>query len=359
MLGVTLMAVSKSFPTGAVGLADIYLHLDPGDRLALVGPSGSGKTTLLRVIAGLDAPDAGTVRIGGRDVARVPPHERGVSLLPQRVPLYPHLTVAGNLFAGKPAGSDPSEVVDLLRLAPLLARFPHQLSGGERQRVGLAKLLAQNRPVWLLDEPFSGLDPMFRAEFRHDLHLLLDRTGATIVFVTHDPADVLALGRRVGVLGAGKVQELGTAEELASHPKTRLAAACFGRLSLIDGTAVRVAGDGGLSERQFVSECGSVTVPVPADVSAVLGAGPAPSLTLGIRSVDVLSASPGSSCPGSPGVRMGGWPVVSAEPVGSGWSVTLARGRTRVRAWLATGPPPVGRPVEWFLPADQCVWFLD
>jgi ABC-type sugar transport system ATPase subunit len=242
----------------------------------------------------------------------------------------------------------------LLRLAPLLDRYPHQLSGGERQRVALAKLLLRGAGVWLLDEPFSGLDPVFRSEFRHDLHLLLDSAPATILLVTHDPIDALALGGLVGVLGDGRLQQLGTPEALRDRPGNRFVAVCLGRLSLIDGRA----GGGDLSG-QFVSEGGSVTVPLPADVLRRLGPDLTPSLTLGIRPEDVSPRSPtGPPEPSRPGAVLEGWTVVLAEPVGSGWLLTLARGRTRVRAeWRSGSPPPVGAPATWFLPADRCLWF--
>ena len=168
----------------------------------------------MRLVAGLEDPDAGEVHISGQRVDGLPPHRRGVALLPQRPALYPHLTVAQNLQAVRGTQS-----LDLLQLGPLLHRYPHELSGGERQRVALAKLLARGAGVWLLDEPFSNLDPVFRSDFRRDLHLLLDRFAATIILVTHDPIDALALGRRVGVLGDGRLQQLGTARGVARPPR--------------------------------------------------------------------------------------------------------------------------------------------
>ncbi len=221
--------------------------------------------------------------------------------------------------------------------------------------MALAKLLVRPAGVWLLDEPFSNLDPVFRSEFRRDLHLLRDRAKATIILVTHDPIDALALGRRVGVLGDGRLQQLGTPGQLRDRPGNRFVAFCLGRLSLIDGRA----GGGDPPGREFVSEDGSVTVPVPADIARRLGPDPAPNLTLGIRPEDVLAWSPGERPnPSGVGAVLTGWPVVLAEPVGSGWLLTLARGRSRLRVWRPSGsPPPVGAPADWFLPADRCLWF--
>jgi multiple sugar transport system ATP-binding protein len=342
MVSVTLDGVSKTFPGGVVGLRSTDLRVEAGERLALLGPSGSGKSTLLRLIAGLEDADTGAIHVGGARMERVPPHRRGVAYLPQRVALYPQLTVEQNLAVA----ANHHEFLELLRLAPLLHRFPHELSGGERQRVALGKLLARDVGVWLLDEPFSGLDPVFRSEFRHDLHLLLDRCKATMLIVTHDPIDALALGRRVGVLGEGRLRQLGTAEELRDHPGNRFVAFCLGRLGLIDGRAV----DG-----EFVSECGSIRLPIPADQANRLG----PNVTLGIRPEDISPWRSGEQVnPSRGGAILTGWPVVLAEPAGGGWLLTVARGRSRVRAdWRSGSPPPVGSCEDWFLPTDRCVWF--
>lgn len=344
MLSVTLRGVSKSYPGGA-GLRPTDLALAAGDRLALLGPSGSGKSTLLRLIAGLEELDAGEIHINGTRIDCLPPHRRGVAFLPQRPVLYPHLTVEQNLsLVAKDEGRRTKDA-ELLRLTPLLSRYPHELSGGERQRVALAKLLARQAAVWLLDEPFSALDPVFRTEFRHDLHLLLDTTPATIILVTHDPIDALALGRRLGVLGEGQLQQLGTAEELRDHPGNRFVAACLGRFNLIDGRA-----GGGEQSGYFVSDCGAVAVPLRSGLDTAYN------LALGIRPEDVFAGPPDEPFP--PGAVLKGWPVVLAEPVGSGWWLTMARGRTRVRVgWPSGSPPPVGTPVDLFLPADKCHWF--
>jgi multiple sugar transport system ATP-binding protein len=354
MASVSLCGVAKTYPNGVAALHPTDLAVEAGGRLALLGPSGSGKTTLLRLIAGLEDPDAGEIHVGGVRMDRLAPHKRGVALLPQRPALYPHLTVAKNLQTalGSASRLTVSDAADLLRLTPLLSRMPHELSGGERQRVGLAKLLVRGAGVWLLDEPFGPLDPVFRSEFRRDLHLLLDQTPATMILVTHDPIDATALGRTVGVLGEGRLQQLGTPEELRRRPAHRFVAVCLGRLSLIDG---RVCG--GERPETFVSGCGAVSVPLPDAIRKA--ATSAPSLTLGIRPEDVVPWSPDSPPePSRPGAVLGGWPVVLAEPVGSGWSLTLARGLTRLQVeWPSGSPPPVGAQASWFLPADRCLWF--
>ncbi len=349
MSSLQLLGVRKSFPDSAVGPVDLLV--EAGETLVLLGPSGSGKSTLLRLVAGLEELDAGEIRIGGERVDRLPPHRRGVGLVPQRPALYPHLSVGQILQRDQ-------EAAKLLQLTPLLDRFPHQLSGGERQRVALARLFVRAAPVWLLDEPFSGLDPVFRPEFRHDLHLLRARQGVTILLVTHDPADAFALGQRIGVLGDGTLQQIGTSEQLRDHPANRFVAAAIGRFCLFDGT-LESRGGGDLSG-QFVSECGSVSVPVPADTLRQLPPGTSHSLTLGIRPEDISSVPSGSEVPNPSGDRicLTRWPVVSAEPDGSGWLVTLAQDRTWVRARWSTGSPPrVGTPSDWVFPIERCSWF--
>ena len=350
MAAVRLVGLAKTFPGGTAGLRPTDLLVESGECVALLGPTGSGKSTLLRLVAGLERPTAGEVWVGGERVDGREPHRRGISLLPQRVALYPHLTVAGNLaVASRPregtedATRPPSPHGDgSPRLAALRDRYPHQLSGGQRQLVALAKLVAQNRPVWLLDEPFTGLDAAVREDFRRDLHLLHTQVGATIVLVTHDPADAVALGRRVGVLGDGVLKQLDTVESLRTRPGDRFAAKCLAGLCLLDGRAV---GDG--DSRRFTAAEGAVSGECPR--------GSPDNLTLGTRPADLLAVPPGTT---PTGVVFRGWPAVSAEPDGSGWLVTLARGELRVRAaWAAGSPPPVGTVTDWQLPADRCHWF--
>ena len=338
---LSLRGLTKLFAPN-VGLHPLDLEVPAGDLLVLLGPSGSGKSTLLRLIAGLEDPDAGEIAIDGKPVSNVPPHRRGIAFVPQRAALYPHLTVRQQL----------SSVEDSFQISHLLDRYPHQLSGGEKQRVALARAATWQAALALFDEPFAALDPVFRSEIRHDLHLLLGRSAATILLVTHDPIDAMALGRRVGVLGDGRLQQLGTPEELADRPGNRFVALALGRLSLIDG---RVRG-GDFSEMTFVSEDGSVEAAVPPAVVRGIANQSTPNLTLGIRPEDVTLRPSGEAS--QTGVYFRGWPVVSAEPVGSGWSLTLARGRCRVRAgWPSDAPPRVGHPENWFVPVDRCPWF--
>jgi ABC-type sugar transport system ATPase subunit len=371
MTRVCIQTVSKSFPGGAVALHPTDLTVEPGERLAFLGPSGSGKSTLLRLIAGLETPSAGTIQLNAVDVHHWPPARRGVGLLPQRATLYPQMTVAENIRISADTQSPLTipAILELLRLGALSDRLPHQLSGGERQRAALAKLIAQNRPVWLLDEPFGSLDPMFREEFRYDLHLLHRQTQATIIFVTHDPIDAQALGQRIGIMGEGRLQQLGTAAELHDHPNNQFVAHCLGRVGFITGTlrvstmnpqAIGSAGGGDHADMMFVSACGAVVVPVPQGITQNWSTDATSNLTLGIRPEDVHWQSPDShNTPNLPGeLVLKGWTAVFAEPVGSGWSLTLARGHSRIRGhWPPGSPPPVGTCATWRIPAGRCLWF--
>jgi len=338
-----LSELSKVYPGGVAGLHPTSLDLEAGGRLVLLGPSGSGKSTLLRLVAGLETPTTGTISWDGTRLNGLPPHRRGVAFLAQRAALYPHLTVGEQL----PASSRRAEAVALLRLEALLGRLPATLSGGEKQRVALAKLLGRGARLWLLDEPFSALDPVARAEFRHDLHLLAELAGATMIVVTHDPTDALALGRRVGVLGDGKLQRLGTPEELHARPGNRFTAYCLGAMSLVDG----VVGGGDSAGRAFRSGCGHLAVPLGGADSWP------PRLTLGLRPEDLRPVPPNAT-PRPGEVLTSGWPVVFPEPFGSGWLVTVARGRTRLRgAWPPGSPPGIGTSTDWVFPIDRCEWF--
>lgn len=346
MARVGLVGLSKVFPGGSVGLQPTELTVESSECVALLGPTGSGKSTLLRLVAGLERPTTGEVWIGGERVDGQPPHRRGLSLLPQRVALYPHLTVSDNLNAVSRTWQHGGTSLPVVKsLAPLLTRYPHQLSGGQRQLVGLAKLVVQRRSVWLLDEPFTGLDIGVREEFRHDLHLLHVQSGATIVLVTHDPADAVALGRRIGILGDGRLKQLGTPDELRARPSDRFTAVCLAGMSLLAG---RVVGDG--DSACFTAAEGAVSGPVPW--------GTPDNLTLGIRPADLLTVPPGTAPSATKGILFRGWPVVSAEPVGSGWFLTLARDHSRLRAvWPTGSPPPVGTVMDWQLLPDCCHWF--
>jgi sulfate transport system ATP-binding protein len=230
-MSVDLKNISKSFGPFAA-LSDLSLRIESGELLALLGPSGSGKTTLLRIIAGLDAPDVGTVLLHGEDVTHRPARHRNVGFVFQHYALFRHMTVFGNVAFGltvRPFHVRPSRgdierrVNDLLRLVQLegLAdRYPSQLSGGQRQRVALARALAVEPKLLLLDEPFGALDSKVRRELRRWLRRLHDQIPVTTVFVTHDQEEAFEVADRIAVLNTGRIEQTGTAERVYDHPAT-------------------------------------------------------------------------------------------------------------------------------------------
>ena len=219
---IVIANASKRF--GAhLAVDDLTLDVTPGESIVILGPSGCGKTTLLRLIAGLEIPDAGEIRLDGVTVTAprrvlIPPHRRGVGFVFQDLALWPHLTVRGNLdfvlgSANVPRSArDPRmrEVLALVRIEQLADRFPHQLSGGEQQRVALARALSGQPRVLLLDEPLSSLDPELRATLRHELARLQRALQMTTVYVSHDPDDATALADRVIEMRSGRLVSTAT-----------------------------------------------------------------------------------------------------------------------------------------------------
>jgi multiple sugar transport system ATP-binding protein len=230
--GIRIQELTKSFPSvnGRVSCLTAVnrasLDVGEGELLAVVGPSGSGKTTLLRLIAGLDQPDSGSVIIAGQDQASVPPAERGVALMFQSLALYPHLSARENLAFGlKLRGVGASEIRSRVEevalrvgIADCLDRRPAELSGGQRQRVALGRALIRRPGILLLDEPFANLDAPLRRELRRELQRLHTTLSLTIVLVTHDQAEAMALGQRVAVMNAGRFEQVAAPVELRSRP---------------------------------------------------------------------------------------------------------------------------------------------
>ena len=222
-------------------LDGLDLELPRGRVTAVVGPSGAGKSTLLRAIAGLTCPDAGDVLFDGESVLRVAPEKRRLGVVFQSYALFPHLTVADNVafaprvrgVAGGAARRATAEILDKLEIAGLAGRYPHQLSGGERQRVALARALAADPRALLLDEPLAALDARLRLALRDELAGRLRAAGLTAVYVTHDQEEAMALGDRVAVLRAGRLEQVGRAEELYRSPATPFVATFFGEASFV------------------------------------------------------------------------------------------------------------------------------
>lgn len=237
-----LRDLAKSFGEQRV-LEGLSLDLEEGEVLALLGLSGSGKTTALRLLAGFENPDEGTIRVAGEDVARLPPARRGFGMVFQHYALFPHMTVAENVAFGlQSQGWDKTrqtprvaEMLTLVDLAGFGGRRVSEISGGQQQRVALARALAPEPRVLLLDEPLSNLDPSLRERTREELRAAVKRIGITTVLVTHEQEEAFHVGDRVAVLHGGRLQQLGTPQDLYHRPATRFVATFVGRASVVPG----------------------------------------------------------------------------------------------------------------------------
>jgi iron(III) transport system ATP-binding protein len=241
MSGLAVSDLHKSFGTHAV-LCGLDLVIAAGSFTAILGSSGSGKTTLLRLLAGLQAPDWGTVRIGERVVdgegAHVHPEHRRIGYVPQEGALFPHLTVAGNVAFGLSRAArreGVGDLLDLVGLSDLARRYPHQLSGGQQQRVALARALAVKPEIVLLDEPFASLDAHLRASVREEVQRILRQAATTTLLVTHDQDEALSLADLVAVLRDGKIVQHATPHDLYTEPVDVELARFVGEANLIDG----------------------------------------------------------------------------------------------------------------------------
>ena len=252
MAGISIRGLSKSYGGGAdlAAVADLSLDIDNGQFVTLLGPSGCGKTTTLRLIAGFIAPDAGTIHADDRLLSSpgqvVPPEERGMGMVFQNYAVWPHRTVFENVVFGLklrrvPAAEARERVkrtLALVNLTGLEDRLPGELSGGQQQRVALARSLVVEPEILLLDEPLSNLDAKLRERMRSELKELQRRTGITFVYVTHDQAEALALSDRIAVIHGGRLQQLGTPEEVYARPAGRVVADFMGLINLLPATLI-------------------------------------------------------------------------------------------------------------------------
>ncbi len=235
MAGIVLENVSKHFGSFAA-VDEVNLSIEDGEFFALLGPSGCGKTTTLRMIAGLETPTRGRIRIGDRDVTELPPRDRDVAMVFQDYALYPHMTILENIgYPLKVRGIDKKEVRERvtdaaksLDIAHLLDRRPGQLSGGQQQRAAVARAVVHHAQVFLFDEPLSNLDAKLRVEARGFLKYLQNEIGVTTIYVTHDQAEAMALAHRVAIMDRGKVVQVGTPREVYRAPQTTVVASFLG-----------------------------------------------------------------------------------------------------------------------------------
>lgn len=247
-MSIEIRNISKQFGSFQA-LRDVSLDINSGELIALLGPSGCGKTTLLRIIAGLETPDVGTIHFSGEDTTDVHVRDRGVGFVFQHYALFRHMTVFENVAFGlrvKPRNERPSDaqikkkVTDLLKLVQLdwiADRFPSQLSGGQRQRIALARALAVEPKVLLLDEPFGALDAKVRKELRRWLRRLHDELHVTSIFVTHDQEEALEVADRVVVINQGKIEQSGSPQDVWEHPASPFVYGFLGDVNLFHGRA--------------------------------------------------------------------------------------------------------------------------
>lgn len=345
MPDIRFVDVCKKYSNGAVGLHPTNLLIPTGSYFVLLGPSGSGKTTLLRLIAGLETPDAGTIHLDDRPIHNLPPHARVVTFVPQRTALYPDRDVRRNIRAGlefersrQPRNERLTqsqmderiiEAAKVLGIAKLLTNRPHELSGGEQRRVMLARALVRRTQVWLLDEPLTQVDAPLAEKLSQDLHLLQRQFGLTILHVTHDPNEAMALADRVGLLGGGRVLQTGPPGEVYARPGSRTVGLYFGRppINLIDGMA-----DGS----KFVR--GWLELPCPHKGS----------VTLGVRPEDVGFASRDGY------IRIGEGAVADIRRMDARFLVTLRECDVEFRG--ISDDPINGRTSVW-LRANHLSWF--
>jgi len=233
-------------------LQGLSLDIAPGELIALLGPSGCGKTTALRALGGLDEVDLGRILVDGKDMTHVPANKRNMGIVFQAYSLFPNMTARDNVAYGlRLRGVDGAtrkkradEVLDLVGLAQQAGRYPHQMSGGQQQRVALARALAIEPSVLLLDEPLSALDAKVRRSLREEIRRIQIMVGITTLFVTHDQEEALAMGDRVGVMSAGRLEQIAVPSELYDRPQTKFVAEFVGLTNRIGGDAESGAGGG-------------------------------------------------------------------------------------------------------------------
>ena len=245
---VELNTVAKSY--GNVVAADgIDMSVREGEFFALLGPSGCGKTTILRLIAGFIQPDAGSIRVGGRQIEHIPPERRNIGMVFQNYALFPHLSVAKNIAFGLSVKRVPrdrirrqvGELLDLVMLTELGDRFPRELSGGQQQRVALARAIITRPSVLLLDEPLAALDKQLRSQMQVELRELQRKLGITAIFVTHDQEEAMTLSDRIAVMNAGRIVQVGESSEVYERPRTRFISSFLGQSNFFTGRLLAAA----------------------------------------------------------------------------------------------------------------------
>ena len=335
MASLTLREVQKSFGEVPI-IRGVDLEVKDGEFCVFVGPSGCGKSTLLRLIAGLEGTTDGTVRIGDRDVTRLAPAERGVSMVFQSYALYPHMTVAENIgFGMKMAKMPKAEIQErtqkaakMLHLTELLQRRPAQLSGGQRQRVAIGRAIVREPDVFLFDEPLSNLDAALRVQMRIEISKLHNDLGATMIYVTHDQVEAMTMADKIVVLNAGKIEQVGSPLELYHRPNNLFVATFIGspKMNLFNVNVTEVTGGAAI-----VALPGGSTLAIPTRGASIT---PGP-MTLGVRP-EHLTIAP-TETGGIPGTvslseHLGGETMLYVDVEGSESTIVKADGLAGQRA---------------------------
>ena len=249
-ISLELKEIKKSFTEGEAVLDNISLEISKGEFITLLGSSGCGKTTTLRIIAGLEQPDAGSVWLDGREVTGLEPNQRDVNTVFQNYALFPHMNVAENIGYGLKLKKVPkseirkkvSRMLELVQLEGYEKRKPSELSGGQKQRVAIARALVNNPKILLLDEPLGALDLQLRRAMQIELKHLQKKLGITFIYITHDQEEAINMSDRIAVMRDGRIEQIGTPDEIYNHPKTSYVATFVGNANILHGVAESIQG---------------------------------------------------------------------------------------------------------------------
>lgn len=250
-ISLELKEIKKSFTEGEAVLDNISLEISKGEFITLLGSSGCGKTTTLRIIAGLEQPDAGSVWLDGREVTGLEPNQRDVNTVFQNYALFPHMNVAENIGYGLKLKKVPKseirkkvfQMLELVQLEGYEKRKPSELSGGQKQRVAIARALVNNPKVLLLDEPLGALDLQLRRAMQIELKHLQKKLGITFIYITHDQEEAINMSDRIAVMRDGRIEQIGTPDEIYNHPKTSYVATFVGNANILHGVAESIQGE--------------------------------------------------------------------------------------------------------------------
>lgn len=297
-ISLELKEIKKSFTEGEAVLDNISLEISKGEFITLLGSSGCGKTTTLRIIAGLEQPDAGSVWLDGREVTGLEPNQRDVNTVFQNYALFPHMNVAENIGYGLKLKKVPkseirkkvSQMLELVQLEGYEKRKPSELSGGQKQRVAIARALVNNPKVLLLDEPLGALDLQLRRAMQIELKHLQKKLGITFIYITHDQEEAINMSDRIAVMKDGRIEQIGTPDEIYNHPKTSYVATFVGNANILHGVAESIQGENAIvkigNDRVIVKLETSQQNTEDTGVKQYLPAGE--KVTLAVRSENIL-----------------------------------------------------------------------